>query len=194
MERKRKVYAPFSLTSEAGVTQTPVEGYIDVNQVIYPTVNTGTVNENGKWAGVKSDDEVFIGLSKAEAIGGAGGNVLFPDTNNHPSINMAGFATLQFAIKPTVAGAYGIEAVFGPDTIRYAGLEPIRAGATIQIIDSTGSSDESIFNDTVSLGNDEWNVFTVLADRCKGQENMQVKVFNNTGSLANIEFAFRRLV
>ena len=59
MDKKRKVYAPFSLTSEAGVAQTPVEGYIDVNQVIYPTVNTGSVNENGTWTGVKSRDSEF---------------------------------------------------------------------------------------------------------------------------------------
>ena len=52
MERKRKAYAPFSQTSEAGVAQTPVEGYIDVNQTIYPTVQTGVVNENGTWVGV----------------------------------------------------------------------------------------------------------------------------------------------
>ena len=40
MYKKRKAYAPFSQTIEAGVAQTPVEGYIDVNQTIYPTVNT----------------------------------------------------------------------------------------------------------------------------------------------------------
>ena len=72
MEKKRKVYAPFSLTSEAGVAQTPVEGYIDVNQVIYPTVSTGTVNENGKWVGVKASDTEFIGLTKAVAISNGG--------------------------------------------------------------------------------------------------------------------------
>ena len=194
MDKKRKAYAPFSLTSEAGVGQTPVEGYIDVNQWIYPTVNTGTINENGKWAGVKSDDVEFIGISKAVAIDGGGAATLFPDTTNHPTINMAGFSTLQFALKPTVGGSYGIQAVFGPDTIRYAGLEPISAGTGITIIDATGSSDEAIFNDTLTYNANEWRVITVLADRCKGQNNMQVKIFNNTGSIADLEFAFRRLV
>ena len=61
---KRKAYAPFSLTSEAGVAQTPVEGYIDVEQNIQPTVATGTINENGKWAGVKSSDEEFFAITK----------------------------------------------------------------------------------------------------------------------------------
>ena len=68
MDKKRKVYAPFSQTSEAGVAQTPVEGYIDVNQTIYPTVNTGVVDEKGQWAGVKSDDaDFFAGLAGATA-------------------------------------------------------------------------------------------------------------------------------
>ena len=92
MAKERKAYAPFSLTSEAGVAQTPVEGYIDVRQEIYPTVNTGSINENGKWTGVKSDDTQFIGISKALAIPNSG-NVVFPDTNNHPNIVMNGFRT-----------------------------------------------------------------------------------------------------
>ena len=65
---KRKAYAPFSLTSEAGVAQTPVEGYIDVEQKIYPTVATGTVNENGKWEGVKSDDTDFLVLLRMKQL------------------------------------------------------------------------------------------------------------------------------
>ena len=69
---KRKAYAPFSLTSEAGVAQTPVEGYIDVEQKIYPIVSTGTINENGKWAGVKSDDTEFFGFTKAENVTNGG--------------------------------------------------------------------------------------------------------------------------
>ena len=84
MAKERKAYAPFSLTSEAGVAQTPVEGYIDVRQEIYPTVSTGTINENDKWTGVKSSDSEFLGLSKAEAIP-SGTDVLFPDTNTHPN-------------------------------------------------------------------------------------------------------------
>ena len=72
MDKKRKAYAPFSLTSEAGVAQTPGEGYIDVNQSIYPTVNTGTINENGKWAGVKSDDNEFFAFTKHVAVPNGG--------------------------------------------------------------------------------------------------------------------------
>ena len=193
MAKERKAYAPFSLTSEAGVAQTPVEGYIDVRQEIYPIVSTGTVNENGKWTGVKSDDVEFLGLTKAEAIPN-GGVVLFPDTNNFPTINMDGFTTLQLAFKATNSGNYDISGRFGPDTIRFANLEPIAAGQSIRIIDANTTSDEFVFDDTINLNNDVWHVFTILADRCKGQLNMQIRVANGSGGSSDIEFGFRRLV
>ena len=194
MEKKRKVYAPFSLTSEAGVAQTPVEGYIDVNQVIYPTVSTGTVNENGKWTGVKSDDEDFIGLSKAESVAN-GGNVMFPDTNNHPTIDMTGFTVLQIAVKTTQSGTYGFVTRFGPDTIPFANLSPIASGEQIRNVDRIGTTDETILDDSnISIPADAWDIVTILSDRCKGQKNMQIQVLNSSGSTADIEFAFRRLV
>jgi hypothetical protein len=192
MAKERKAYAPFSLTSEAGVAQTPVEGYIDVKQQIYPTVSTGTINENGTWAGVKSDDTEFIGLSKAEAIPN-GGVAVFPDTNNFNHIDMDGFTSLQVALKVTNGGTYAIEAVFGPDTTRFANLEPISAGTQIKIIDSIGSVDEAIVNDNIGLVT-SWIVLTILKDRVKGQRNMQFKIANSSGDTSDIEFGFRRLV
>ena len=74
---KRKAYAPFSLTSEAGVGQTPVEGYIDVEQKIYPTVQTGVVNENGKWVGVKASDTEFRNFTSDVLIAN-GGSITVP--------------------------------------------------------------------------------------------------------------------
>ena len=194
MAKERKAYAPFSLTSEAGVAQTPVEGYIDVRQEIYPTVNTGSINENGKWTGDKRDDKQFIGISKPLAIPNSG-NVVFPDTNNHPNIVMNGFRTLQFALKTTRAGTYAVMAVFGPDTERFANLEPIASGEGIRIINDSSISDENILNDNVNLDSaNAWFIFTILADRTAGQENMQIKVTNSAGGDADIEFAFRRLI
>jgi hypothetical protein len=198
MEKKRKVYAPFSLTSEAGVAQTPVEGYIDVNQVIYPTVSTGTVNENGKWTGVKSNDSNFIGFSRAEAIPN-GGVALFPDSNNHPSINMEGFRHLQFAIRANADNAsISLNAVTGPDTILVDGLSPVNAGFNCRFMSASRYLDETfdnVMNDTAeALGTaDEWCIFTVL-DRFIGQSNVQVKITNADGANRNYEFAYRRLV
>ncbi len=196
MEKKRKVYAPFSLTSEAGVAQTPVEGYIDVNQAIYPTVNTGTVNENGKWAGVKSDDEEFIGFTKAEAVG-ASAATLFPDTNNYPSIDMTGFSDLQFAIKSSSTDSVKLEAFFGPDTVPFANLNPIAAGQFPKILTLSRVVDDNFDNillDTSeALVGNAWVVFTIFG-RCKGQKNLQIKVTNLAGGAVDFEFAFRRLV
>ena len=194
MERKRKVYAPFSLTSEAGVAQTPVEGYIDVNQVIYPTVNTGTVNENGKWAGVKSSDSEFIGFSKALAIPNTN-VVLFPDSNNLPSINMEGFTDLQFAIKPTRAGSYTLTSIVGPDTIRFANLEPVASAEAILTVHNPASDNiGTALSDSISLVADVWNIITIYDGRVKDQQNLQIKIVNASGGETDLEFAFRRLV
>ena len=194
MDRKRKVYAPFSQTSEAGVTQTPVEGYIDVNQMIYPTVQTGVVNEKGQWVGVKSSDREFIGFSKAVAIPNTA-TTLFPDSANFNHINLDGFNSLQFAIKVTSAGNYDFRTVFGPDTVRFANLDPVEAAQRIKIVDSTGSAFENLMDiDNHSLTADVWVIFTILADRVKGQENLQIFVKNDSGSETNMEFAFRRIV
>ena len=94
MEKKRKAYAPFSLTSEAGVGQTPVEGYIDVNQMIYPSVNTGVIDENGQWQGVRASDEQFI-VYKDDAVPNTG-EILTPTANPDGSwpLDMTGFNSL----------------------------------------------------------------------------------------------------
>ena len=190
---KRTGYAPWSLTREAGVQSATVNGTIDVPQTCQPTINTGVIDEKGNWQGIKADDNVFIGITKAEAIPN-GGVVLFPDTNNFPSINMNGFTTLQIALKASVAGNYDISGRFGPDTVGFANLNPIASNASIRIIDANTTSDESVFDDTVALSTDVWHVFTILADRCKGQLNMQVRLANGSGSASDIEFGFRRLV
>ena len=195
MAKERKAYAPFSLTSEAGVAQTPVEGYIDVRQEIYPIVSTGTINENGKWTGVKSNDAEFMGFTKHVAVAD-GGHTISPDTNNHPSINMEGFSRLQFAVKVTSTGQYSMRAQVGPDTIRFANLEPVGTGYEQRITDSTNGSLENAFNtgnETISVAN-AWFVYTIDQNRLADQQNVVIRVINNSGSSSDIEFAFRRLV
>jgi len=194
MAKERKAYAPFSLTSEAGVAQTPVEGYIDVRQEIYPTVSTGTINENGKWTGVKSDDAGFIGLSKDIQV--ADGTEIFaPSTNNVPSIDMTGFSAMFIAIKPSNGGAYAIQACMGPDTIRFANLEPVNAGTQLRGNFGTSSSLNALLVDSSdTLTADVWNIFYIDARRLAGQKNMQFKIINNSGGNSDIEFGFMRLV
>jgi hypothetical protein len=197
MARKRKAYAPFSLTSEAGVAQTPVEGYIDVDQMIYPTVSTGTVNENGKWSGVKSDDEEFIGITKAVEIPNTG-ETLFPDTGNLNFIDMTGFTDLFIALKPTNGGNCAIGAVMGPDTESFANLTPVNSGSLLQGLTSPDQlayqNMNNLFNDTAeSLTADVWNIF-FIGNRLKAQKNLQFKIVNNSGGNSTIEFGFMRLI
>jgi len=197
MDRKRKAYAPFSQTSEAGVAQTPVEGYIDVNQTIYPTVQTGVVNENGTWVGVKANDNEFIGLTKAVQVAN-GGATLFPDTGTLNHIDMTGFTDIFVALKVSEAGNYAIQATMGPDTNRFANLSPVAPGGILRGAGFDGRNVtvfESLVSDTVeSISSaNTWNIF-IIGNMLQSQKNLQFTVTNNTGNPSDIEFAFMRLV
>jgi len=193
MDRKRKVYAPFSQTSEAGVTQTPVEGYIDVNQTIYPTVSTGTVNEKGQWVGVKTSDDEFFGITKHVAVAN-GGTTLSPDTGDLNHIDMTGFCNLAIAVKPTNGGTYGFKAVMGPDTNRFANLQPVNAGASLRYARNSISTFEPLFDDSnETLTADVWNIF-IIQCRTEGQKNLQFLVTNSSGGESTFEVAFLRMV
>lgn len=196
MDKKRKAYAPFSLTSEAGVGQTPVEGYIDVNQSIYPTVNTGTINENGKWTGVKSSDEEFFGFTKAEAIAG-GANFLTPDTPNHPSLDMRGFRHLQIAVKCSRSISIKLEALSGPDTVQYANLSPVQPASLLKMTSTSPfntSTFDNVLRDTAEAVAANFFVIYTVYDRMADQINMQIRIGNEDASPADFEVAFRRLV
>ena len=193
MDRKRKVYAPFSQTSEAGVTQTPVEGYIDVNQTIYPTVSTGVVNEKGQWAGVKSNDDEFKGLQKEIQVANSTTMVIFGTEENH--IDMNGFDILQLGCKASATGNISVVACLGHDTIGFQNLTPVIANDPIKIVDATGSGVETAVNATVTLNAaDAWAIISIAQHRLTGFGPMSFKITNQTGSTADFEFAYRRLV
>jgi len=197
MARKRKAYAPFSLTSEAGVAQTPLEGYIDVDQTIYATVNTGTINENGKWSGVKADDENFFIFGTDETIAD-GGEVLCPSgaADDQNFIDMSGFSRIQFALLVTRAGNYNMRAQFGPDVYPYANLRPISSGNRPRVTDNTGGGLEDAFNtgnENVDVAN-AWHVYTIDQNRLASQKNFVFRIINNSGGNSDITFAYRRLV
>ena len=198
MEKKRKAYAPFSLTSEAGVGQTPVEGYIDVNQMIYPSVDTGVIDENGEWKGVKANDKEFIAFTKDETVPN-GAVILTPSANPNGTwpLDMTGYNDIFIAIKPSEAGNYAIKAVMGPDSVSFANLNPVNAAATLTgtMAQSTPVDFESLFEDgTVAMTADVWNIF-IIGNNLRNQKLLQFKITNNTGSeAASIECAFMRLV
>jgi hypothetical protein len=193
---KRTGYAPWSLTREAGVQSATVNGTIDVPQTCQPTINTGVIDEKGNWQGVKANDEVFIGISKAEGVAN-GGDALFPNTPNFPSIDMTGFNDIYFALKPTAGGDYGSEAVMGPDTETFANLSPVNSGTILRglvIPFGTATDLEKIYDDAAdTMTANVWNIFPILTV-LKGQKNLQFKITNNSGSNSDIEFGFMRLV
>tara|TARA_R100000963_G_C4641791_1_gene105400 strand:+ start:759 stop:1361 length:603 start_codon:yes stop_codon:yes gene_type:complete len=200
MTEKRKAYAPFSLITESGVANAPVEGYIDVDQMVRPIVNTGTVNEDGTWVGVKSTDDQFIEFTKHLAVAN-GAETLNPANavNNH--IDMTGFNQLFIAIHTTNAGNYAISAIMGPDSNRFANLSPVNSGALLKGSNpsATGNAMSDLFNDTAeSLTADVWNIFIIGGNSTTGelgnQKNLQFAITNNSGGSADIETAFLRIV
>ena len=195
MDRKRKVYAPISQTSEAGVAQTPVEGYIGVNQTIYPSVDTGVIDENGIWKGVKSDDNEFRILGTDEQVAN-GGEVLAPG-GNEPFINMTGFSDLFIAVKVSNGGNYAFEAVMGPDTEPFANLTPVNAAAALlgAYTNVNQPNDfETLFSDTAqALSSNVWEIY-LIQGLLRSQKNMQFKITNNSGGNSDIQFSYMRLV
>jgi len=196
MPYERTGYAPWSLTREAGVQSATVDGTIQVPQYIQPTLNTGFVDENGNWKGTKSDDENFIGITKAEQIA-AGATVLFPDTGNENHINMAGFRHLQLAIKSSRSDTVGLIGRMGPDTVRFANLSPVAAGAEQNYMGASryidNNFDEVLKDTSNSCVADAWVVYTIF-DRCAGQLNFVIELTNNAGDPTDFELAYRRLV
>jgi hypothetical protein len=201
MTQKRKAYAPFSLTSEAGVGQTPVEGYIDVNQMIYPSVDTGVIDENGQWQGVRASDNEFIAFTKDEVVPNTG-EILTPSANPDGSwpLDMTGYESLFIAIKPARGGNYAIEAVMGPDAVKYANLSPVNAATTLRGSIPTQSASgggvtNELFNDPAeSLTADVWNIL-YIQEVLENQKLLQFKITNNSGGeTASIECAFLRVI
>jgi len=190
-EKIRKVYAPYSTTGEQ-VGQTPLTGYVDVAQAIYPAVNTGQVSTDGEWSGVTvSDKNFFIDITH-EGIAN-GGDALSPQTANRDFIDMTGFKDIFIALKPTNGGTYQLKAVMGPDTNTFANLTPVN-GAT----DLKGAVRQSDFNNLLVDGGDSmtanvWNIF-YIQNSLVGQKNMQFKITNNSGGNSDIQFAFLRVV
>jgi hypothetical protein len=198
MSKDRKVYAPFSLTSElGGVTQTPVEGYIDVEQRVKPVLTVGNVDEKGVWSGFKSSDRQFIAFTRDEAIPD-NAEILTPTVNPDGTwpLDMTGFNDLFLAIKPSRGGNIAATAVMGPDTLRFANLEPVDPAATLVGVDNVTGNNSfyTLFTDnSQALTADVWNIF-YIAGMLRNQKLLQFKITNQSGGNSNIECAFMRVV
>ena len=191
---KRKVYAPYSVSGE-NVGQTPLEGYIEVQQEIIPTIETGFVNENGLWIGNTSSDTEFIAFLTDEGIAN-GAYVLTPNVNADGTwpLDMTGFSDMIIALKPTNGGNYAITAVMGPDALSFANLSPVNPASTLRGLDVVNMSVAALFHDDAeSLTADVWNL-VMIRTTLSNQKLLQFKVTNNSGGSSDIETAFMRLV
>ena len=197
MVYNRTGYAPWSLTREAGVQSATVDGTIEVPQYIQPVLDTGFVDINGNWKGVRSSDETFT-IDTAHENTPNSAAVLVPQ-KQPDRIDMTGYKDLFIAILTSQTGNCAIDAVMGPDTNNFANLTPVNSGTALRgslpTASATGGNVMNlIFNDNAeALTGDVWNIFPIYASLA-GQKNLQFKITNNSGSTADITFAYLRVV
>ena len=192
---KRKAYTPFSTSSEAGVSAAPVEGYIQVEQEVRPTIDTGFVDSQGTWIGHTTSDSSFT-IRQTDIGIPNGGEILTPSANadNTWPLDMTGYTDLLLAIKPTNGGNYAITAVMGPDTTPFANLSPVNAASNLRGEIDNSSDLETLFQDSAeAMTADVWNIF-MLKSTLSNQKLLQFKITNNSGGSSDIETAFMRMV
>ena len=189
----RKVYAPYSQSGEQ-VGQTPLEGYVEVNQAVYPAVNTGLINEDGEWVGLKSTDKQFRIDAKHEAIPN-GAAVLSPQSDPQ-YIDMTGFNDLFIGLKVSNGGNFKIDAVMAPDTNAFANLSPINPAVRIQIagrFDVPASLQTAFYDSAQALTADVWEIF-LLQGILAEQKLLQFKITNDSGGESSIQLATMRVL
>jgi hypothetical protein len=84
----------------------------------------------------------------------------------------------------------------GPDTNRFANLEPLNANSTLRgrAMNMASIRADELFNDPAeALTADVWNLIWVQ-EVLQDQKNMQIRVVNNSGGESTMEVAFMRTV
>ena len=189
-DKIRKVYAPYSTTGEQ-VGQTPLEGYVDVAQAIYPAVNTGQIGKDGEWTGVTTSDRTFNIDTTHPAIANTG-DVLVPQ-KQPDFINMTGYKDMFIALLVSNGGNYAITSVMGPETNPFSNLTPVAAARSLKGTRAEGQLFSDLLVDTAEdCQTDLWNIF-FIGGNLRGQKNLQFKITNNSGGISNITFAYMRL-
>lgn len=195
MAGKRKAYTPFSTSSEAGTTTAPVEGYIDVDQEVKPTVDTGFLDSKGIWIGHVTSDKSFVAFGKEEGIANAA-TILAPSVNPDGTwpLDMTGYADMFIAIKPSNGGNYLVRAVMGPDALSFANLSPVNPAAALRGTVAGGDDFSNVLQDSSdAMTADVWNIF-IIKSNLSSQKLLQFQITNNSGGSSDIETAFMRIV
>jgi hypothetical protein len=195
----RKAIAPWSTEREQGIESATVDSNIETPQYLQPVVNTGSIDLNGNWIGVRTSDKLFTIDATFEAIAN-GGEILAPQKSDHEYIDMTGYNTIFLALNPTNAGAYALSAVMAPQQYPFANLTPVNSGQLLKGLinsDTTSSNNQNMNNlyvDTAeTLVADVWNIF-MIEGRLANQKILQFKIANNSGGESNIQFAYQRIV
>jgi len=191
----RKVYAPYSQSGE-NVAQTPLEGYIEIEQKVTPTISTGFVDENGLWTGpISSETSFTIRQTDLEIANGA--EIITPSKNADGTwpLDMTGFNDIFIAFKPSNGGNYNIAALMGPDDVSFADLSPVNPAAVLKGNSSfVPSTTDNLFVDSSeALTADVWNIFSIQ-NRLKNQKLLMFGITNNSGGITNIDSAFMRMI
>jgi len=192
---KRKTNSPWGSAYKEGLPSTAVNDRIKVDEILYPSVNTGTIDvATGQWEGITLSDKNFTIDATHESVAN-GASVLSPQATPD-YINMTGFCDLLIAIKPSASGNVKLEAVMGPAHNAYANLSPVSAAAVLKGVEPSdiGGSLSTLFTDTAeSLTLNAWNIY-IIHGTLAGQKMMQIRITNNSGGASNIEFAYLRLI
>jgi hypothetical protein len=195
---KRNANSPWGSAYKEGLPTTAVNDTIDINQELYPSVDTGFIDvATGKWNGRVANDEQFNILQTDTGVAN-GADFLTPATNPDGTwpLDMMGYNDLFIAIKPTNGGSYTIEAVMGPATTPFANLTPVNASTTLRgNVRSIGSEAdfETLVSDAETLTADVWNIF-IIQERLADQKLLQFKITNASGGSSDVETAFMRMV
>jgi hypothetical protein len=189
---------PWSLEREQGIESATVDSNIETPQYLQPVVNTGVIDLNGNWIGVRTTDKLFSIDPPHLAIPN-GAAVLSPQKADHEYIDMTGYTNIFIALKVSNGGNFAIGAIMGPDTYAYANLTPVNAASILRGSIPTQSASgggitNELFNDPAeSLTADVWNIL-YIQEVLENQKLLQFKITNNSGGESNIEFAYQRIV
>ena len=195
---KRNANSPWGSAYKEGLPTTAVNDTIDINQELYPSVDTGFIDvKTGKWNGIVASDEQFNIMQLDSGIAN-GGTFLTPSTNPDGTwpLDMTGYEDLFIAIKPTNGGNVKIDAVMGPDTVPFANLSPVDAAKRIEIggrNDVPASLQTAFYDSAHNLTVDVWNIY-LLQGMLASQKLLRFLITNNSGDSSDYETAFMRVI
>jgi len=197
---KRNANSPWGSAYKEGLPTTAVNDTIDINQELFPSVDTGFIDvKTGKWNGIVASDEQFNIMQLDSGIAN-GGAILTPSSNPDGTwpLDMTGYNDIFIAIKTTNAGNYEIIAVMGPDSSPFANLSPVNAASKLRGNAYPQQAFHSDFEDLFDEGAEAltanvWNIF-IIENVLKNQKLLRFKITNDSGGSADIETAFMRVV